>query len=93
MRGGNDDLDQMTAQTESTKVGPIRFWNPSNNCGVGQTNKRCVSSMRSRYAIFVMLTLLRPTIDNIRLVGPGQLQLYKKTLRDRWRDTNKEQRI
>ena len=57
------DVDQMTAQTGSTEVGPIRFSNRSNKCRVGKINERRLSSARSHCAILRLSLSLRPTKD------------------------------
>ena len=57
------DVDQITAQTRSTEVGPIRFSNRSNNCLVGKINERRLSVARSHCAILRLSLSLPPTKD------------------------------
>ena len=55
------DVDQMTAQTRSTVVEPIRFSNRSNNC-------RVVASTKDGCAILRLSLSLRPTEEKNRIV-------------------------
>ena len=61
------DFDQMTAQTGSTEVGPIRFSNLSIDCRVGKINERRLSVARSRREILCLSLSLRPTKDKNRI--------------------------
>ena len=64
-------VDQMTAQTGSTEVGPIQFSNRSNNCRVGKINERWLSVARSHCAILRLSLSPRPTKDKNHIVWAG----------------------
>ena len=60
------DVDQMTARTRSTVVGPIRFSNRSNCRVVASTKDGC--RPRAHTARFYVSFSLRPTKDKNRIV-------------------------
>ena len=70
------DVDQVTAQTRSTVVGPIRFSNRSNNCRV-VTSTKDGCRPRSHYAILRLSLSLRPTKDKNRIVWAGHFYIEK----------------
>ena len=58
----------LTRSHHATAVGPIQFFNRSNNCRIGKINGRRSSLARSHHAIFVFSSSLRPTKDENRMV-------------------------
>ena len=86
------DVDQMTAQTRSTEVGPNRFSNQSNNCRVGKINERRLSVAHSHCAILRLSLSLRPTKEKKYHSVSRALYFILKARSHRHRETRNEKR-